>query len=153
MKKPRSPKSKKYLSLIDLGAIDDFRITGCEPGFIQKIHAVRKKCLRDFTADEVRVCLAQGVGTVYLVQKALDLLEVNPWIETEYFEGDLLKTCIDVPDDYWKDRKKEKDRMKIIMQAAHKQIANGKVSTGRQEIRDLDRGFQKFELNTEIPGS
>ena len=149
MKTPRNQKSADYLSLIDLGQIKDFKITGSEAGFIQKIHAIRNKCLRDFTVDEVRVCLSQNIGVVYLVQKALGFLETNPWIEAEHYEGDLLNTCIDIPDDYWKERKDNKERMRSILLAANEQIAMGKFSAGRKDVRDLERGFRKFELDTE----
>ena len=149
LKTPRNQKSADYLSLIALGQIKDFKITGSEAGFIQKIHAIRNKCLRDFTVDDVRVCLVQNIGVVYLVQKALGFLETNPWIEAEHYEGDLLNTCIDIPDDYWKEQKDNIERMRTILQAANEQIARGKFSAGRQDIRDLSRGFRKFELDTE----
>ncbi len=147
--KLRSAKHSDYRSLVDLGQITDFDLTGSEAGFIQKIHSVRKKWLRDFTPDEIRVCLAQEIGVAFLVPKALSILNDNPWIEAEYYEGDLLKTCIDVPDDYWKDKNEEKDLMKEVLLTAHRQVTNGKVSTGRQELRDLERGFRKFGMNTE----
>jgi hypothetical protein len=149
LKTPRNQKSADYLSLIDLGQIKDFQITGSEAGFIQKIHAIRNKCLRDFTVDEVRACLAQDIGAVYLAQKALGFLETNPWIEAEHYEGDLLNACIDISDDYWKEEKDNRERMRNILQAANEKIAMGKFSPGRKEIRDLERGFRKFELDTE----
>lgn len=149
MKTPRKQKSADYLSLIDLRQIKDFQITGSEAGYILKIHSIRNKCLRDFTVDEVRVCLAHDIGAVYLVQKALGFLEDNPWIEAEHYEGDLLKTCIDLSDDYWKELENDRTRMRIILQDANEQIAEGKFLAGRQDIRDLERGFRKFELNAE----
>lgn len=149
LKTPQKQKSADYLSLIDLGQINDFRVTGSEAGFIQKIHAIRNKCLRDFTVDEVRLCLAQDIGVAYLAQKALGFLETNPWIEAEHYEGDLLNTCIDISDEYWKQQMKERERMRIILQAANEQIVMGKFAAGRQEIRDLKRGFRKFDLDTE----
>jgi hypothetical protein len=59
---------------------------------------------------------------------------------------------MDIPDDLWKELKADRDRMRIILQAANEQIVNGNFSAGRQEIRDLERGFRKFELNAEHVG-
>lgn len=147
--RPKNQKSADYLSLIELGQVSDFEITGAEAGFIMKIHAIRNKCLRDFSADEVRVCLVQDVGTVYLLTKALSLLETNPWIEAEHYDGDLLNTCIDIDGDCWDLVKDARDRMRAILATAKKQADEGLITIGRQEIRDLERGYRKFGIETE----
>ena len=149
MTKLQSAKQSDYRSLVDLGQIPDFDLTGSEAGFIQKIHSIRKKWLRDFTPDEIRVCIAQEIGVAFLVPKALAILNGNPWIETEHYEGDLLKTCIDVPDEYWRDNIEERNLMKEILLNANRQVTDGEAPNGRQEIRDLELGFRKFGLNTE----
>ncbi len=149
MTRPKHLKSADYLSLIELGQISDFEITESEAGFIQKIHAIRNKFLRDFTADEVRVCLVQDVGTVYLLPKALNLLETNPWIETEHYDGDLLNACINIDDQCWDLVKDARDRMRAILKTAKGQADEGLITIGRQEIRDLERGYRKFGMDTE----
>lgn len=148
MNSPKHQNSADYLSLIELGQISDFEITGSEAGFIQKIHAIRNKCLRDFTADEVRVCLVQDVGTVYLLPKALNLLESNPWIDTEHYDGDLLNACIDIAAECWDLVKDARERMRAILTTAKRQADEGLITIGRQEIRDLERGYRKFGIAT-----
>ncbi|HEX7261307.1 MAG TPA: contact-dependent growth inhibition system immunity protein [Luteolibacter sp.] len=149
MNRSKHQKSADYLSLMELGQNSDFELTGSEAGFIQKIHAIRNKCLRDFTADEIRVCLAQDIGTSYLLPKALDLLEHNPWIEAEHYEGDLLNVCIDVEGECWNILKTARSRMLKILGAANDLIKEGLFTAGRQEIRDLERGFRRFGIGAE----
>lgn len=153
MKASKINKSADYLSLIELEQLADFQITESEAGFVQKIHSLRNKMLRDFTIDEVRVCLAQDIGVIYLLPKALGFLETNPWSEAEHYEGDLLNTCIDISHDNWNNQANGRERMLAILNDAMKQIALGKFSAGRQEARDLERGFHKFKQETEQGGN
>lgn len=150
--KPVSPKTVPYMSLIDLGALSDFQLSGDESGLIQRVHALRKKLLRDFESAEIRLCVGQGIGLTYLVPRALDILARDPWVETEYYSGDLLRACIDVERSFWDEHTAERDRMRSVLRLAAAAATPARQDIGRQERRDLEHGLKKFDANTE-PGA
>ena len=144
-----SPKTVPYMSLIELGELSDFDLVGNESGLIQGVHAVRRKLLRDFQPGDVRLCVGQGIGLSYLIPRALDILTNDPWIETEYFPGDLLRACIDVEASYWGGHAADRERMRSVLQKAAAAAAPDHEGIGRQERRDLEHGLRKFNVNTE----
>jgi len=147
--KPISPKTVPYMSLIDLGALSDFQLSGDESGLIQRVHALRKKLLRDFLPHEIRLCVGQGIGLAYLVPRALDILARDPWIETEYYPGDLLNACIEVERPFWDEHSEERDRIRGVLKLAAAAATPERRDIGRQERRDLEHGLKKFDVSTE----
>ena len=147
--KPVSPKTVPYMSLIDLGALSDFQLSGDESGLIQRVHALRKKLLRDFLPHEIRLCVGQGIGLPYVVPPALDILGRDPWVDTEYYPGDLLHACIEVERSYWQEHPEQTDRMCSILRLAAAAATPERQDIGRQERRDLEHGLKKFDVNTE----
>lgn len=148
-RKPVSPKTVPYMSLIDLGELSDFQLSGDDSGLVQRVHAVQKKLLRDFQPDEIRLCVGQGIGLPYLVPRALDILAGDPWVETEYYSGDLLHACIDVERSFWDEHAAERDRMRAVLRLAAAAATPDREDIGRQERRDLEHGLKKFDVNTE----
>jgi len=148
-KKPVSRKTAPYMSLVDLGQLSDFELTGDESSLVRRVHAVRKKLLRDFQPDEIRLCVGQAIGLPYLVPSALDILSGDPWIETEYYCGDLLHACIEVEHSFWDQHAGERDRMRTVLRHAAAAATPDREDIGRQERRDLEHGLRKFDVNTE----
>lgn len=62
---------------------------------------IRRKPLRDLTNEELRVGLEQHVGVEYLVSLAIEQLESKPLLEARLYRGDLLRSLLDLPIDYW----------------------------------------------------
>jgi len=137
------------MSLMDLGALSDFQLSGDESGLVQRVHALRKKLLRDLQPDEIRLCVGQGIGLAYLVPRALDILARDPWTDTEYYSGDLLRACIEVKRSFWDKHVAERDRMRSVLRLAAAAATPDRQDIGRQERRDLDHGLKKFDVNTE----
>ena len=57
-------------------------------------HALRKKPLRDFSVEDLRIMIGQGIGLAHLLPKALDILEETPLAEGDFFPGDLLDAVL-----------------------------------------------------------
>lgn len=57
---------------------------------VTRCHALRKKPLKDFTAEDLRLMIGQSVSLGYLVPLALDRLEADPLCAGECHAGDLL---------------------------------------------------------------
>jgi len=65
-------------------------------------HALRRKPLGDFSVEDLRVMIGQGLGLPHLLPLALAVLEQNPWAEGDYYPGDLLASVLRVERDFWK---------------------------------------------------
>lgn len=144
-----SAKSASYLSLISLGELRDFAVSESDSRLVQGIHRIRNKILRDFTPSDLRLCIGQAIGLPYLLPKAFDILMKEPWIETDYYPGDLLSSCISVDRSYWKKHDEDQQRMRLVLAGADKAARSGLIQLGRQELQDLRQGLSKFGINTE----
>jgi hypothetical protein len=55
-----------------------------------------EKPLKDFTVDDFRVMIGQGIGLEFLIPSAVELLQENPFVQGDYYPGDLLSVVIQV---------------------------------------------------------
>jgi|GEM_PF-6551940 len=138
-------KEATYLNLIDLGEIEDFNLSGGESGLIERVHKIRKKIIRDFDKSDIRICLTQGIGIYYLVPKALDILETEPWVETDHYQGDLFKACISLPNEYWDQNPEDRTRIKKIAKFAKEILPKQDDNSDRQMRKDVDSAIEKFK--------
>lgn len=65
-----------------------------EPTFdshlIRTCHSLRRKPLKDFSVEDLRMMIGQNLSLAILVPIAFDLLQEDPLAEGDYFPGDLL---------------------------------------------------------------
>ncbi|HLO56874.1 MAG TPA: contact-dependent growth inhibition system immunity protein [Saprospiraceae bacterium] len=57
--------------------------------------------LNEYTSDDIRFMILQGLGLAYLLPIGLNILKENLLIETSYYEGDLLSAIIKIDKTYW----------------------------------------------------
>ena len=57
--------------------------------------------MKGFTPSELHLTIGKGVGLPNLIPKALELLARDPFLEAEYYPGDLLITVCKVDDAFW----------------------------------------------------
>ena len=60
-----------------------------------------EKPLRDFTVENLRVMIGQGIGLEFLIPLAVELLQENPFVEGDYYPGDLLSVVLHVEPRFW----------------------------------------------------
>jgi hypothetical protein len=69
-----------------------------EPGFqsalVTTIHRLRKKPIAEFSVEDLRITIGQGIGLAHFVPRALEILEREPLAEGDYYSGDLLAAVI-----------------------------------------------------------
>lgn len=58
-----------------------------------------QKRVSDLTPNEIAFCLRQNFARVHILPLALELLDKNPLIEVEFYEGDLLIAALDAAKD------------------------------------------------------
>lgn len=107
-------------------------------------HALRKRALRDFTPEDLRIMIGQSIGVPFLLPLAIDVLKKDPLTSGDCYDGDLLNaalTCDLKKSDRWPDIAAE---LEAIADRALKALA--RVQGGAtEEIRsNLRHGMQKM---------
>jgi hypothetical protein len=64
--------------------------------------ALYEKPLKDFTVENLRVMIGQNIGLEYLIPLAVELLEKNPFVEGDFYPGDLLSAVMQVEPGFWR---------------------------------------------------
>lgn len=62
-------------------------------------HKLRKKSLSDFSIEDLRIMIGQGIGLKFLLPKAVDILKENPFAEGDFYAGDLLVAVAKSPEE------------------------------------------------------
>ncbi len=69
-----------------------------EPTFgsylVTTCHRLRTKPVGEFTVEDLRIMVGQGVGLSHLVPQAVAALERDPLAEGDYYPGDLLASVV-----------------------------------------------------------
>src|SRR5678816_1778838 len=63
--------------------------------------ALYEKPLKDFTVENLRVMIGQSIGLEFLIPLAIDLLQENPFVEGDYYPGDLLSAVVKGEPSFW----------------------------------------------------
>ena len=100
---------------------------------IKTCNALRKKQLQDFTTEDFRIMIGQGIGLDFLIPLAIEILTENLFAEGDMYEGDLLKSVLNVDTQFW-------DGHKIYWQSLHDIIKDR-----RQEIENMKFDISKFD--------
>ena len=76
-----------------------------EPNFhshlVETLHRLRRKPLKDFSIEDLRICILQNIGLPYLMPLAIEWLEQNPLAEGDYYPGDLLVAVLRIDGSFW----------------------------------------------------
>lgn len=79
-----------------------------EPNFpshlVTTCHALRRKPLRDFTVEDLRIMIGQNIGLNYLMPLAIEQLRRDPLVAGDFFEGDLLAAVLRVESSFWQEQ-------------------------------------------------
>ena len=86
---------------------DSYLVTTC--------HALRRKPLGDFSVEDLRIMIRQGIGLPYLLPLALDVLEQNPWAEGDIYPGDLLASALRVERGFWEQAPQLRARLQTLV--------------------------------------
>lgn len=68
---------------------------------VQSVHRLRDVPLKDLTAGDLRLLIGQQLSLPYLVLRAIDILQTDPFVEGTFFPGDLLKAVLEISTDFW----------------------------------------------------
>lgn len=97
---------------------------------IKTCNALRKKQLKDFSIEELRVMIGQDIGLEYLIPMAIVVLEKDILAEGDLYEGDLLTSVLTSEKSFWK---KSTDLWKITCELFEKNT---------QTLRDFETTWE-----------
>jgi hypothetical protein len=93
-----------------------------EPEFdshlVRESFRLRLVPLRDLTVENLRLLIGQEIGLMYLVPLAIEHLEVNPFVEGDYYPGDLLASVVGTTRRFWISHGDLRLRMRAIVNNA-----------------------------------
>src|SRR5690348_3372567 len=79
-----------------------------EPNFpshlVATCHALRRKPLRDFTVEDLRIMIGQNFSLNYLIPLAIEHLRRDPLSAGDYYPGDLLAAVLLVEPGFWQEQ-------------------------------------------------
>jgi len=105
-------------------------------------NALRKKPLKDFTTEDLRIMIGQDIGLKYLIPLAIDTLMSDILAEGDFYAGDLLKNILTSDPNYWKAERENWDTVCNLFEQNRKTLEEHDTSW---EIRKswMD-SFKKF---------
>lgn len=68
----------------------------------------------EFSIEDYRILIGQGIGLEYLVPPAINILSENLFAEGDYYEGDLLKSLLTVDRHFWDKHSNLREELKQI---------------------------------------
>lgn len=97
---------------------DEWPEPNYQSSLVLKCHELRKKRVCEFTVEDFRVMIGQGISLEFLVPLAINELDLNPFAEGDFFAGDLLKAISSVEREFWDVHTDYRDEMIIIIDKA-----------------------------------
>lgn len=111
---------------------------------VATIHKLRKKPLKDFSIEDLRICIGQQFFLQHLIPLAIQELERNPFAQGDFYPGDLLQNVINVNDEYWLNHSGQKSYLMKIINTALCSLNTLDESDKKYLIKILEKGKIKF---------
>lgn len=106
---------------------------------VRTIYLLRKKPLKAFTIEDLRICIGQNTGLQFLVPLAIEQLEKNILSEGNCYPGDLLKNLLDSEKEFWKENKNYWKKVQEIY------LRNKELLESDNSYRQIRNSFEQFE--------
>jgi hypothetical protein len=81
---------------------DIWHDTDFPTGLVKKCFELRKKKLKEFSAEDLRLMITQNFSLEYLIPLAIEFLSKDIFVEGNLYEGDLLESVLNSSQDFWK---------------------------------------------------
>ena len=74
-----------------------------ESHLVKRCFDLANKKLKYFSPEDLRIMIGQNIGLEYLVPMAIEVLKKEPFIEADFYEGDLFLNVLKVDEVFWKE--------------------------------------------------
>ena len=108
-----------------------------DSGVVRRFHALHTVPIGLLTPADLRFLIGQNECLRHLVPKAFALLETDPWIESEFYPGDLLNALLRInhPAGYWS---LDNPYLPGFAELARKALATAPNGVARKDLRLLE---------------
>lgn len=89
-----------------------------ESHLVKRCFDLANKKIKFFSPEDLRIMIGQNLGLDFLVPKALQVLEKEPFIEADFYEGDLFLNILKVDKDFWEINPKFKEKVIEIFKSS-----------------------------------
>jgi hypothetical protein len=89
------------LSTLDQLEGEDWGAPSWESHLVTTCHSLRHKPIGQFGTEDLRIMIRQGIGLLFLVPLALEVLDREPLAEGAYCPGDLLEAVLSIGEEFW----------------------------------------------------
>jgi len=97
---------------------DDWGDSKSDSYIEQNCYSLRKKKIREFDVEDLRIMINQDIGLPYLLPKALQMLEEDPLAEGMHYKGDLLCSVLRVNSEFYKSNNDYKVQVEALVKNA-----------------------------------
>lgn len=98
---------------------------------IKTCNALRKKQLKHFTTEDLRIMIGQEIGLYFLIPLALETLTDNLFAEGDMYPGDLLKNVLDVDTPFWDNNQNYWQQLNDLLKDRRHEIKEMKLNTAK----------------------
>jgi hypothetical protein len=85
--------------------------------------------IADFSLSDLRVMIGQQFGLLFLIPVALEKLQANIFIETDFYEGDLLSSILNIGTSFWKSNEDYWTEINNLIRNKRQQLVDMNIST------------------------
>jgi hypothetical protein len=78
---------------------------------VDTVHRLRAIQIEQLKPKDVRLLIGQNIGLKFLVPVALDILADDIFVDTDFYNGDLLQSILQVDTNFWNENKELKDTL------------------------------------------
>jgi hypothetical protein len=113
---------------------------------VKTCHLLRKKQLKDFDTEELRIMIGQNFSLNYLIPIALNILNNNLLAEGDYYIGDLLVSVLKSDSKYWKSNENDWTNLDKLMSNKFGMFTSSDLDEStKSEILNLYEKFKKIK--------
>jgi hypothetical protein len=86
-----------------------------QSSLVAACHRLRGKPIGEFSVEDLRIMIGQGIGLPFLIPLAVEALEQDPLAEGDSSPGDLLGSILGVEQGYWVREREWRDRVRALL--------------------------------------
>jgi len=84
---------------------------------VDKVHRLRTIQIEKLEPGDIRLLIGQKVGLRFLIPVALEILRDDLFIDTDFYNGDLMQNVMQVDTDFWDANKELKEQLDGLLKS------------------------------------
>ena len=89
---------------------------------VRRCIELSKVSIDNFTLSDLRVLIGQKFGLKYLIPLAIEKLQDNIFVDTEFYKGDLLENILKIDTSYWENNENYWTQLNDLMKEKRKEL-------------------------------